>query len=71
MKRSANNRYVPPYTLAEVYNALGQRENALAALEQAYSEKDVRMVFLKVDPMWNGLRGEPRFVDIMTRMHFD
>jgi DNA-binding winged helix-turn-helix (wHTH) protein/TolB-like protein/Tfp pilus assembly protein PilF len=71
MKRSANNRYVPPYTLAEVYNALGQRENALAALEQAYSEKDVRMVFLKVDPMWNGLRGEPRFIDIMTRMNFE
>jgi hypothetical protein len=29
------------------------------------------MVFLKVEPKWNNLRNEPRFVELMRRMKFE
>ncbi len=63
-------RWVPPYNIALIYNALGESGKALDYLEKAYAEKDVRMVFLKVEPKWNNIRNEPRFIDLMRRMNF-
>jgi len=66
----SKSRYVPPYNIALVYNALGETESALDYLEKGFAEKDVRMVFLKVEPKWNNLRTAPRFIDLMKRMNF-
>jgi DNA-binding winged helix-turn-helix (wHTH) protein/TolB-like protein/Tfp pilus assembly protein PilF len=71
LKLSNAGRYVPPYHFALIYNALGESGKALDYLEKAFAEKDVRMVFLKVEPKWNNLRREPRFVDLMRRMNFE
>ncbi len=70
LKLSAT-RYVPPYNFALVYNGLGETDKALDYLEKGFTEKDVRMVFLKVELKWNNLRNEPRFVDLMRRMNFE
>ena len=64
-------RYVPPYGIALVYNGLGEREKALDYLEKGVAEKDVRMVFLKVEPAWSKLRSEPRFLALMKRMRLE
>jgi len=69
--KAAATRYIAPYNLAVVYNGLGEREKALAYLEKAYAEKNVLMVFLKVEPKWNNLRNEPRFIDLMKKMNFE
>jgi len=71
MLKLSTTRYVPPYNFALVYNALGESEKALDYLEKGFAEKDVRMVFLKVEPKWNNLRDEPRFMDLMRRMNFE
>lgn len=63
--------YVPPYNFAVVYNGLGESKNALDYLEKGFAERDVRMVFLKVEPKWNNLRSEPRFIDLLRRMRFE
>jgi DNA-binding winged helix-turn-helix (wHTH) protein/TolB-like protein/tetratricopeptide (TPR) repeat protein len=67
----AGRQYIPSYNIALVYNALGESAKALDYLEKSFSEKDVRMVFLKVEPKWNNLRNEPRFIDLMRRMNFE
>jgi serine/threonine-protein kinase len=67
----SNERYVPPYYFALVYNGLGESDKALDYLEKAFAEKNLLMVFLKVDPKWNNLRNEPRFADLMRRMNFE
>lgn len=67
----SRERYVPPYNFALIYNALGEGGKALDYLEKAFAEKDVRMVFLKVEPKWNNLRNEPRFIELMRRMNFE
>ncbi len=69
--KSSNERYVPPYNIALIYNALGEDGKALDYLEKGFAEKDVRMVFLKVEPKWNNLRSEPRFTELMRRMNFE
>jgi serine/threonine-protein kinase len=67
----AERRYVPPYFPAMVHNALGDKEQALDCLERSYRVRDARATWLKVDPKWNNLRFEPRFVKVLRKMHFD
>lgn len=60
--------YVPAANLAAVHNALGDTDAAFDQLERAYRQRDIRLVFLKVDARWNNLRGEPRFRALAQRM---
>lgn len=69
LKRSAE-RFVPPCHIAQAYNGLGETAKALDWLERAFEQHDPKMLFLKVDPKWNNLRSEPRFIDLMKRMKF-
>jgi tetratricopeptide (TPR) repeat protein len=65
----SKTRWVPPYNIALVYNALGENEKALDYLEKGFAEKDVRMVFLKVEPRWKTLHSEPRFQQVLQNMN--
>lgn len=61
LQARAQHGYVPASNLASLHIALGDRLGALAELERAYEQRDVRMAFLGVDARWNPLRSEPRF----------
>lgn len=69
--RSSPSKHVSAYNVALVYNSLDETDSALEWLEQAYEQRDPKMTFLKVEPKWNNLRDQPRFVDLMRRMKFD
>ena len=67
----SKTRYVPPTSTAAVHAALGEVAPALAALEQAYQVRDTRLIYMKDDPRWLGLRKEQRFVALMQRLKLD
>jgi len=71
LQARAKTRYVPPTAVAAVHAALGEAAPALAALEEAVLIRDTRLVFLKDDPSWTGLRKEPRFVALMRKLKLD
>jgi len=48
--------------------ALGQKGEALAILEKAYAEHSNAVVALKVDPVYDPLRSDPRFQDLLRRL---
>jgi len=56
----AQHRYVPPYNLALIFAGLGDAEHAIDWLSRAHKERDVRMVFLGVDPKWKELNQDAR-----------
>ena len=60
-------RYVSPYTVAAIYAGLGDKDQAFKWLEQAYEERDVWLMNLKVDPVFARLRPDKRFQDLLTR----
>jgi eukaryotic-like serine/threonine-protein kinase len=64
----SKERYVSPYNIALIYNGLGERDEALTWLERGYDQRDVRMMFLKVEPKWNNLRSDQRFQDLLRRV---
>jgi TolB-like protein/DNA-binding winged helix-turn-helix (wHTH) protein/Tfp pilus assembly protein PilF len=66
--KAANERYIPPYHIALVFNGLGEHDKALEWLERGFEQRDTKMVFLGVEGKWNNLRSDPRFQDLMRRV---
>lgn len=60
--------YVPAAALVIIYVGLGDREQAFAWLEEAYKERSNILQFVKVHPVFDPLRGDPRFADLVRRV---
>lgn len=69
--RLRRKRFVSPYDLAMVYEALGEKSRALDCLEQAYDERAEGMMALKVDTRFKRLRDEPRYQVLLRKMRFE
>jgi serine/threonine protein kinase/TolB-like protein/Tfp pilus assembly protein PilF len=61
-------RYVSPPALANVYIGLGNNDQAFFWLERAYQERSNYMAWLKVFPLLDPLRSDPRFDDLLRRI---
>ena len=60
--------YVTPWQIATLFTRAGDRREALDWLEKAYEIRDLNMPYISVDPIFDFLRSEPRFRDILRRM---
>jgi tetratricopeptide (TPR) repeat protein len=60
-----------PYHKATLFAFLGEREQALEWLEKAQEERSSEIGALKVDPMLDSLRSDPRFKALLERMNLD
>jgi TolB-like protein/DNA-binding winged helix-turn-helix (wHTH) protein/Flp pilus assembly protein TadD len=65
----SNTQYVSPYGLAQIYAALSDREQTFKWLQTAYDDRAVWMSYLAVDPVFDSLRADPRFQDLLRRVH--
>ncbi len=65
---SGRQHRAPARALAEAYIGLGENDQALHWLTQAVEQQD-RSLFLKVDPLYAGLRSDPRFLRLLDRMN--
>ena len=61
LMRRSKSAYVSPSDMAYIYVGMGDLEGALSSLEQAYTERDQYMIYLKVDPKFDQFHSEPRF----------
>jgi len=61
-------RYATSYGVALVYAGLGENEEAFHWLDKAYDERSHWLVWLSLDPRWNGLRPDPRFDPLRRRV---
>jgi len=68
--RLAERWYVPPVQVAFVHIGLGEKQQALDLLQQAYEQRSWELVFLQAEPWLDDLREEPRFVELIEKMTF-
>jgi len=59
-----------PYRVAAVYLALGDKDQAIEWLKKDYEVQDNWMNQLKVDPVMDPLRSDPRFQVLLRKMKF-
>jgi TolB-like protein/Tfp pilus assembly protein PilF len=60
--------FVPDLLFALVYAGLDDQDQAFRWLEKAYEERFYRLAYLKVDALWDPLRSDPRFEDLLRRV---
>jgi Flp pilus assembly protein TadD len=68
LQELSKQRFVSPASVALIYVALGDKDQAFTWLEKAEKERDGILVRLKVDSRYDSLRSDPRFADLAKRV---
>ena len=68
LKARGPHAYVSPYSIARVHVALGEMEDAIDGIEQAYREGSPDLLLLQ-QPYWDAVREHPRGQDLLRRMN--
>ena len=67
--RQLEELYIPPLDIARLHAQIGNRQQALAGLEQALKEGGhAGLMLLKVDHAWDSVRADPRFAAVVRRL---
>jgi serine/threonine protein kinase/Flp pilus assembly protein TadD len=66
----SHKRYVSPALIAVIQIGLGEKGKAFDSLDKAYQDRSDWMIFLKTDPLFDPLRADPRFGDLLRRVGF-
>ena len=70
LENESKQRYVSPYFIAIDYAFLGEKDRVFELLEKAYRERSSWLVELRVDPLWDLLRSDPRYGNLLHRMGY-
>jgi len=62
--------YLPPVQRAFIHIGIGEYDEAIKLLEQAYNENSWFLAFIQIEPWYDPIRDDPRFEEIMGRMKF-
>jgi tetratricopeptide (TPR) repeat protein len=68
LKEIDRRHALDPTAFVFAYMALGEKEQSIAWLEKAYSQHSNLLTTLKVDPVFDPLRGDPRFQNLLRRV---
>jgi len=71
LQQLAGKRYVLPYNVAKIHAAGADRDKAFEWLERAYEGGNPDLIELNSEPIFDGLRGEPKFSDLMRRIGWE
>jgi len=64
----SKDHYISSYHIALIYCGLGNYDETLIWIEKAYQERDNWMLWLKVYPVFDPLREDQRFKEIMKKV---
>jgi tetratricopeptide (TPR) repeat protein len=64
----SKDRYVSPHWFAAAEAGLGDKDEAFKWLDQAIDRHFGPMLYLKVNPIWDPLRSDPRFAERLKRV---
>jgi serine/threonine-protein kinase len=69
MAPQQTEHYVPPYSVALIHIALGNKQKAFEWMDRAFQERDESFIHLRVDPRLDDLRSDPQFIDLLRRIN--
>ena len=61
--------FVPAASIALGYAGIGERDSSLRWLDRGIEDHSEFMIFLKVEPGFDPLRSDPRFAELLRRVH--
>jgi TolB-like protein/Tfp pilus assembly protein PilF len=70
MLELSKKTYVAPWMIASMYTGLDQKDEAFKWLEKSFKQRDHWLVYLKISPVVDKLRPDPRFKALVKKMGF-
>lgn len=67
----SGSRYVSAYDISTVYAALGETDETFAWLERAFEERSQLIGWVLWDPVFDSIRQDPRYLDVVQRLGID
>ncbi len=71
LREAGTQRYVPSIYRAQILMGLGDFDGAFDRYELAYQQRSGWLVFLRSEPLWDRLRPDPRFRELLKKMRLD
>jgi eukaryotic-like serine/threonine-protein kinase len=68
LKEVSKRGYVSAYNMAQIHAQLGDKTQALLSLEQAFHQRDSKLTYLKVEPVFDQIRSDPQFQHVVERL---
>jgi eukaryotic-like serine/threonine-protein kinase len=68
IEQESKTKYIQPLSIAALHAALEQKNEAFEWLEKAYKDRNTEIILLKTDPLFDNLRSDPRFADLLRRI---
>jgi tetratricopeptide (TPR) repeat protein len=68
LRKRAKREFIDPYYIAIVYLGLDEQEETFVWLNKGFEERSVWLLWLKVEPKFDRLRSDARFVDLVRRV---
>jgi TolB-like protein/Tfp pilus assembly protein PilF len=66
----SSTSFVTPWQIGTIYTRAGMKDEALEWLEKAYEAHDPNMPYINIDPIFDYMRNEPTFIELVDRMDF-
>jgi serine/threonine-protein kinase len=70
LRERSGRGHISPFLFALVHTGLGEPAAAVDSLEKAYAERDWLLCVLKTEPIFDPLRADARFQNLLRRMNF-
>ena len=70
LRKMSPDGKVLPFNLALVYLGIGDHARALDNLEKAYDADSQLLAWLGQDAMFDSIRSEPRFNELLRKLNF-
>jgi len=70
-QRLSQQRYVSPYNFAIIYTGLGDKDRAFEWLTKCVEERTLIIFHLKSRPLFDPLRSDPRYAELLRRMNLE
>jgi TolB-like protein len=68
LNNSSEEKYVSPYWIALIYLGLNEKDKTFEYLRRAFDERNAWLVYLKTNPVFDSLRSDVRFDELLKRM---
>jgi tetratricopeptide (TPR) repeat protein len=70
LKERSQQTYVQPLAIGLIHALLGENDQAFDWLQKGFDDRSTGLVYLRVDPVYDGIRGDPRFGELVRRIGF-
>lgn len=64
----SKRRYISPFELSLIYFALKRTDEGFEQLSKAYHDRSFELIAIRIDPRFDSVRDDPRFVELFQKL---